>query len=612
MKVVLPETIESLKEAREKLRLQTQTYQSELFRVNFEIGGVKNQIKDALALRDSFGPETREYFDADVALAKLNSKLDDLAKTATRFSNEVVSSRNQLDATTAKLNQAIQDNVLADSKPPGADTGSQPQSVDQSQPTEDETPTRVNTVEPLSVDVPPPPQEVASDGFSISERNEIIQKYTDRQNELRTEIDTTTNQIGQVTSRIDRINNDINEARNKLVTAEGADRFALEQEITELSNDASRLTNTRSQLTQNLDQQYQGLTWATTREQEVRGATELTDNVKAPVVDAYPTPVSEILGVQSTTSAPETVTEDPAVEAEFERQRLEAESVDFDREAQAAADRTTAETNAKGVTTRSEGAAGVQKNIKQQVDWRLRLSLAPNASYLYNTATPSDLLYPLKATSGVVFPYTPQINMSYRANYDPSDLTHTNYKYYFYKNSSVDEFTITADFTAQDTQEANYMLAVIHFFRSVTKMFYGQDSNPRAGTPPPLCYLSGYGQFQFNNHPLLVSGFQYALPNDVDYIRAGSTTQWAGQNISAYNIKSNGNLDPKTARKQSNNIKQPKGLPTNGLSNSEATYVPTKLQVVINMIPVATRAEVSNVFSLRDYATGKLLNKGYW
>ena len=438
------------------------------------------------------------------------------------------------------------------------------------------------------------------------------QKYTQRAAELRVEIDNTVNQIGQVTARIQRINNDIDTARNRLPSSSPQEQIELQQQIDELSNDVNRLTNARAQLTSDLAQRQSGLDWATRKEIEVREAQGLTDNSKVPIVDAEPKPVSEILEVEPTTSEPETVTEDPSVEAEFERQRLEAESVDFDREAQAAADRTTAETNAKGVTTRSEGAAGVQKNIKQQVDWRLRLSLAPNASYLYNTATPSDLLYPLKATSGVVFPYTPQINMSYRANYDPSDLTHTNYKYYFYKNSSVDEFTITADFTAQDTQEANYMLAVIHFFRSVTKMFYGQDSNPRAGTPPPLCYLSGYGQFQFNNHPLLVSGFQYALPNDVDYIRAGSTTQWAGQNISAYNIKSNGNVDPKTARKQSNNIKQPKGLPTNGLSNSEATYVPTKLQVVINMIPVATRAEVSNVFSLRDYATGKLLNKGFW
>ena len=48
-------------------------------------------------------------------------------------------------------------------------------------------------------------------------------------------------------------------------------------------------------------------------------------------------------------------------------------------------------------------------------------------------------------------------------------------------------------FTAQATFEANYMLAVIHFFRSVTKMFYGQDW--QRGAPPPLVFLSGLGEY---------------------------------------------------------------------------------------------------------------------
>jgi hypothetical protein len=75
-------------------------------------------------------------------------------------------------------------------------------------------------------------------------------------------------------------------------------------------------------------------------------------------------------------------------------------------------------------------------------------------------------------------------------------------------------------FTAQDTGEANYLLAVITFFKSVTKMFYGQDAE--RGAPPPLVYLSGLGEYQFNEHPCVVSQFNYNLPSDADYIRAGS------------------------------------------------------------------------------------------
>jgi hypothetical protein len=171
-----------------------------------------------------------------------------------------------------------------------------------------------------------------------------------------------------------------------------------------------------------------------------------------------------------------------------------------------------------------------ETSISPPADWRVRLSLAPSATYLYKDTgiNDSDILYPLKGTNGVIFPYLPQINVAYKANYSAADIVHTNYKNWFYTHSSVDEISITADFTAQDNIEAKYMLAVIHFFKSVTKMFYGQDSNPRGGTPPPLCYLTGLGAFQFNNNPMVISNFAYNLPNDVDYIRTDTSNSFSG------------------------------------------------------------------------------------
>ena len=41
--------------------------------------------------------------------------------------------------------------------------------------------------------------------------------------------------------------------------------------------------------------------------------------------------------------------------------------------------------------------------------------------------------------------------------------------------------------------------------------------------------------------------------------------------------------------------------------NTEATYVPTKMQILITAIPIVTRNDISNKFSVRDYATGALL-----
>lgn len=248
-----------------------------------------------------------------------------------------------------------------------------------------------------------------------------------------------------------------------------------------------------------------------------------------------------------------------------------------------------------------------QINAKTQDDWRVRLSLAPGATYLYN-AKPAGILEYLKNTNGVVFPYVPQIQVTYAANYETSDIVHTNYKMIQYKNSAVDQITITGDFTAQDTYEANYMLAVIHFFKAVTKMFYGQDQIPKPGTPPPLCYLSGLGDFQFDMHPLVVSSFNYSLPNDVDYIRASSPTLLAGVDSTAYNAKG-GDQTTGDARRQILNVGATASPPnfTNKATNTQPTYVPTKMQITITAFPMVTRNDISNKFSVRDYATGALL-----
>lgn len=272
--------------------------------------------------------------------------------------------------------------------------------------------------------------------------------------------------------------------------------------------------------------------------------------------------------------------------------------------------------------TRSAGTRADAQNLNTSVDWRVRLSLAKNAKYLYLSDTPG-ILKPLKATGGVIFPYTPQINITYAAHYDGTDLTHSNYKIWQYKSSSVDSIQVTCDFTAQDTNEANYILAVIHFFRSATKMFYGQDTNPKAGTPPPLCYLTGLGQFQFNNHPLVISNFTYSLPNNVDYIRASSfpgtppgvSTSGGGAGYSG---------DPSTCRPLANNVtlggeKAPATWLKSGSASSgtkDPTYVPTKLQIAFQAYPIVTRDDISNKFSFKEYASGALLNRpsggGIW
>lgn len=259
--------------------------------------------------------------------------------------------------------------------------------------------------------------------------------------------------------------------------------------------------------------------------------------------------------------------------------------------------------------TRSTATKDDSANFQQKPDWRARLSLSPGANYLYKVPKgEAGILEPLQATDGVIFPYTPGISVTYSAGYDAAELIHSNYKVYQYKGSSVDTVSITADFTAQDTTEATYLLAVIHFFRSVTKMFYGQDKNPNNGVPPPLCYLSGFGAYTFDAHPLVVTNFTYTTPTDVDYIRAGSQTNQPGVNISQQKPVLN-SFVPSTVRTAMNGLapKVPNFTTQNTMINSEATYIPTKIQLQITCIPIVTRNDISNKFSLKEYATGALL-----
>jgi len=262
-----------------------------------------------------------------------------------------------------------------------------------------------------------------------------------------------------------------------------------------------------------------------------------------------------------------------------------------------------------------------QQRAANYGDWRVKLSLAPGANYLYNASNPG-ILSPLSSqggTGGVIFPYMPSIDTSYHAQYSNYDLTHSNYRGYFYQNSYTDAVQLRAQFTAQNTNEANYLLAVIHFFRSVTKMFYGANENTARGSPPPLVYLTGLGSYQFSQHPCVVSNFVYNLPADVDYIRALSNTNLGTNQQNQQILQSTVPTNGSTSNYRLASVNLPPGaMPTTNAAPSTAdllnspTYVPTKMEITITLLPIQSRQQVSQNFSLRDYASGALLNGGFW
>jgi len=253
-------------------------------------------------------------------------------------------------------------------------------------------------------------------------------------------------------------------------------------------------------------------------------------------------------------------------------------------------------------------------------DWRVRLQLAPGSNYLYNASEPG-ILAPLAASKGVIFPYSPQIITGYKSNYETYNLIHSNFRGVYYRNSQVDDVQIRGIFTAQDTREAEYMLAVIHFFRSVTKMFYGKDAE--RGTPPPLVYLSGFGDYQFAQHPCVVSQFTYQLPDNVDYIRATNPNNY-GQNLLnrrtpvrasfgggnfAGALRLANALIPRAALPET---PSPGSIQQSVNNTQRSTYVPTRMELDIVLIPLQSREQISKQFSLKSFANGDLIKGGYW
>ena len=237
-----------------------------------------------------------------------------------------------------------------------------------------------------------------------------------------------------------------------------------------------------------------------------------------------------------------------------------------------------------GVSVRTGFGQGSSTAIKE--DWRVRISLAVNSKIFYKGKNPG-IQSPLLNTSGVVFPYTPSITVQHNARYGETKLTHSNYASYFYEGSDVSAITITGDFTAQSEEEGKYVLAALTFFRSCTKMWFGTQSQPLAGNPPPMVFLNGYGKLYFPNVPCVITGFNHTMPADVDYLEV---------------VHSADELNPYGRTKTGGQAKSQIEM-----LNNAATRVPTNSSLSITVQPIYSRKFVHEGFNLDSFATGELL-----
>jgi len=208
---------------------------------------------------------------------------------------------------------------------------------------------------------------------------------------------------------------------------------------------------------------------------------------------------------------------------------------------------------ANGQLFQSRGAVVSMSPIAGN-DWRVRLGCNWDLfkSELFNST--------LKQSGGLVWPYLPQITVSTKANYSSIDPVHNNFPFQAYKNSVVDDITITGEFSCENEQDAYYWIAATTFLRTATKMFYG--TGPNVGNPPIVCKLNGYGSNIFNSVPVVVKSASFDMKDDVQYIKCqiGTMTQPA--------------------------------------------WVPIMSTITVTVAPIYNRSKLRQ-FSLEDFASGK-------
>jgi hypothetical protein len=208
----------------------------------------------------------------------------------------------------------------------------------------------------------------------------------------------------------------------------------------------------------------------------------------------------------------------------------------------------------KGAQVFMPQGQAIQLNAGSKDDWRVRINCEWN---IFN----SPLFAVLQQTGGVVWPYMPNITVSTKAEYNTIPITHANYSQYSYKNSVVDDISISGEFSCETKADAAYWIAATTFFKTATKMFFGQGD--LAGNPPIICNLTGYGSHVFDKVPVIIKSFSVDFKDDVNYIQC----------------------DP--------------------FNNQKYTWVPILSTITVVVAPVYSRQGLRK-FSLQDYAAGKM------
>lgn len=165
----------------------------------------------------------------------------------------------------------------------------------------------------------------------------------------------------------------------------------------------------------------------------------------------------------------------------------------------------------------------VPQTTPMSAEYRVRLSHLPSASNPY-----PGILTPLSETKGLVFPYTPSVAVSQDVDYAVMNMTHSNTDYHAYSRTPNVSVNVSGKFTIQNQREGLYAMAAIHFLRSVSKMYFGEADSAagKAGIPPPILTLNGYGTYMFHNVKVFLKSHNYTFEENMDMVnvKVGSGT----------------------------------------------------------------------------------------
>ena len=174
-------------------------------------------------------------------------------------------------------------------------------------------------------------------------------------------------------------------------------------------------------------------------------------------------------------------------------------------------------TTGSAATTNSDQASAQAAPSSQATvnDIRVRLAaLYPNDVYA------TGIMAVLNTTGGMMFPYTPQISFSQSVNYMDLNLVHSNTDYPAYTRTPSVSISINGKFSVQNQAEGQYALACLHFLRTASKSYFGETdaATSKAGLPPPILVLSGYGNYMFNQLRVVLKSHNWSFDDSSDGI----------------------------------------------------------------------------------------------